>query len=85
VKLPLKVVPGASREGLQWLGDDRGTLKVRVTAAPEKGKANKAVEKLIARRLDLPLSAVTITGGASSPNKIVEISGLSEAKIRAKL
>lgn len=50
MKLVLKVIPGASREGIAgWLGD---TLKVRVTALPEGGKANRAVETIVCRQRD---------------------------------
>ena len=85
MKLPLKVVPGASSEGIQWLGDDHGTLKVRVTAAPEKGKANKAVVKLIAKHLGVPISAVAIISGHTGHNKTVEITGMTESDIRRKI
>jgi len=41
VKLKLKVVPGASSDAVEWLDKESLFLKVRVTAASEKGKANK--------------------------------------------
>jgi len=48
-KLRIKVVPSSSRNAVEgWLGD---TLKVRVTAPPERGKANAAVETTIAEAL----------------------------------
>ncbi|MDH3220620.1 MAG: DUF167 domain-containing protein, partial [Gammaproteobacteria bacterium] len=53
VKISLKVVPGASRDAIAgWYGD---RLRVRVGAAPQRGKANAAVEKLVAHALGLPL------------------------------
>lgn len=60
-------------------------LKVRVSAPPERGKANAAVEELLAAALGLPRERVKIVAGASSPRKIVEIDGLSEAEVRARL
>ena len=82
-KLKLKVVPGASRTELSgWLGD---MLKIRVSAPPEKGKANGAVERLLAEKLGLPKSAITITAGKSAQKKIVEIQGLSSSEVMAKL
>lgn len=85
MKLRLKVVPGASREGLEWLDDDHTILKVRVTAPPEKGKANKAVTKLLAKALDLSPQAVTIASGSGSQQKVVAIAGLTAPQVHARL
>jgi uncharacterized protein (TIGR00251 family) len=83
VKLPLKVVPGSSRNGIVgWLGD---ALRVKVTAAAERGMANAAVEALLSEALALPRGAVKIVAGASSPRKDVEIAGLPETEIRRRL
>lgn len=79
----LKVVPGATREGVEWLGD---LLKVKVRAPPEKGKANTAVEELLAERLSVPLASVKITAGFGSPLKTVELGTLSDInELRARL
>ena len=83
MKLAVKVVPGSSREGIAgWLGHE---LKIRVRQVPEAGRANEAVRKLIAKTLELPLDQVQIVAGTSSPRKTVEISGISEATVLAKL
>lgn len=77
------MVPGASRDGIAgWLGD---ALKVRVAAPPEKGKANAAVEGLIAAALGLPREYVRIVGGHGSARKVVEIDRLDEAEVRRRL
>jgi uncharacterized protein YggU (UPF0235/DUF167 family) len=82
-KLAVKVVPGSSRSGIAgWLGD---TLRVRVTASPERGKANKAVEALLSEVLALPSGGARIVAGESSPRKTVEIIGISESEIRRRL
>ena len=82
-RLAIKVVPGASRSGIAgWLGD---TLKVRVTAPAEQGKANAAVEELLAEALGLPRDCVRIAKGTASPRKVVEIAGLSEVEVRSRL
>ena len=70
----LKVVPGGSRDALGGPLGDR--LKVRVSAPPEGGKANRAVLKLLADALGLSVRALTIVRGASSPLKTVEVNGL---------
>ncbi|MGA8203530.1 MAG: DUF167 domain-containing protein [Woeseiaceae bacterium] len=83
VKLQVKVVAGSSRSCIAgWLGD---TLRIRVSAPPERGKANAAVEALLSETLGLSVSEVKIVSGTSSPRKVVRILGLSEAEIRRKL
>jgi len=82
-RLAVKVVPGASRDGIAgWLSD---TLKVRVSAPAERGRANAAVEALLAEALGLPRGAVRVVSGKTSPRKRVEIAGLSEAEVRSRL
>ncbi|HEB89587.1 MAG TPA: DUF167 domain-containing protein [Deltaproteobacteria bacterium] len=82
-RLTVKVVPGASRDEIAgWLEE---SLKIRVVAPPEKGKANSAVEKLLAGALGLSRRAVRVVSGATSQRKTLEISGLSLDEIRSKL
>lgn len=83
ITLQVKVVPGSSRSRIDgWLG---GVLKVRVTAPPEHGKANAAVEALIADALGIPAAHARVVSGTASPRKIVEVTGLSEDDVRARL
>ena len=83
MKLPVKVVPKSSRDRIVgWVGD---ALKICVTAPPEKGRANDAVEALLADALGLPKEQVRITAGLSSPRKSVQIDGLDDAEIRRRL
>ena len=83
IKLAIKVVPGASRNGVAgWLGD---VLKVRVTAPPERGKANAAVEATVAEAVGVPAASVRVVAGHTSPRKVIEIAGLSEAEVRERL
>ncbi len=83
MKLSLKVVPGSSRECIAgWLGE---TLKVRVKSAPEHGKANAAVERVVAEALGLSPGLVRIVAGGASPRKIVEIAGLDDSEILLRL
>jgi uncharacterized protein YggU (UPF0235/DUF167 family) len=58
---------------------------VRVTAPPVDGEATAACLKLLARRLGLPPSALTLFRGARSPVKVVAVRGLDLAEIRARL
>ncbi len=63
--------PGASRDLVSGLHGE--ALKVRVTAPPAEGRANRALIRLLARELGLPPSAVSILAGASSRNKKIRI------------
>ena len=67
--------------------DDAGRtyLKARVRAAPEDGKANAALEALLAKALGVAKSKVRVTRGAMARLKTVEIEGLSDAEIAAFL
>ena len=71
----LKVVPGSSRDtSVGALGD---RLKLKVAAAAEGGKANKAVCALLARMLGVKARDVEIVSGAASPEKTVRVAGVS--------
>ncbi len=79
-RLSLKVVPGSSRDEIVgWLGD---SLKVKVKAPPEKGRANEAVVALLAERLGVDASTISVVSGHGSPAKIVTINGLDDAALR---
>lgn len=83
MRLSLKVVPGSSANEISgWLGD---SLKIRVRAPAESGKANAAVRKILAATLGLHKRAVTIISGSTSARKVVEISGLTAVEVRTKL
>ncbi len=83
MKLKIKVIPSSSKDCLVgWLQD---ALKVKVKAPPEKGKANKAVIKVLEKSLALAKGSVTIAGGATSCHKIVEIRTDDETLINKKL
>lgn len=70
----MKVTPrSASSEVVGVLGD--GTLKVRLVAAPEKGKANAELCRVLAKHYRVAPSAVTILSGHTSAVKFVRIEG----------
>ena len=83
MKLQIKVIPSSSKDCIAgWLED---TLKVKVKAPPEKGKANKAVIKTLEKSLDLPKGSISISSGTTSTRKIIEINGVDENSINKKL
>lgn len=81
-RLRLKVVPGARSAGIEWLGE---LLKVKVTAAPEKGRANEAVIELLAQQLGINTSAIHLVSGHTSPLKTLDIGGLTIDDVRQRL
>ncbi len=69
------MIPGASRTEIAgWLGD---SLKIKVAAPPEKGRANQAVIRLLAGKLGVPSQSITVVQGETSQRKTLEIDGLS--------
>ena len=58
------------------IGEHDGRLKVEVKTPPEKGKANQAVEALVADQLGVRKSAVSIVAGMTSRKKTVRIEGI---------
>ena len=62
-----------------------GVIRVRVTAAPEDGAANKAALALLRRRLGLAAGALRIVGGAASRRKWLEADGISEEDLWRRL
>ena len=83
MKLSVKVVPASSRDSIAgWLGE---TLKIKVKAPPEKGKANKAVIKLLEKTLALKKGTVSIDSGGSSSRKILLINSEDETALYGKL
>jgi len=83
VKLRIRVVPGAKRAGV--LGRYGEAWKVRVTAAPERGRANDAVAALLARCVGVERGAVQVVAGLASRDKVVELVGLSREEAERRL
>lgn len=71
VMLEVRVSPKASRNAIN--GWHEGRLKISVTAAPDRGKANQAVERLLAAQLGLPRGAVEVVHGHTQRNKRVRL------------
>jgi len=65
----VKAVPGASRDEIAGVLGDR--LKIRISAPPEGGKANKAICRLLAKRLGVPPRDVSLERGEGKPEKRV--------------
>lgn len=78
VDLFVRLTPRSSKdgvEGVEMTADGRAHLAARVRAVPEKGAANAALEKLLAKTLAVPKNAVTVVAGGTSRLKTVRIVG----------
>jgi hypothetical protein len=86
----VRLTPKSSIEGVDGVAPSAEgmALAARVRAVPAEGEANAAVEKLVARWLDVPKSTVRVTAGAKSRIKSLTISGEThclEQRLKAKL
>ncbi len=83
MKLHIKVIPSSSKDYIAgWLED---TLKVKVKAPPDKGKANKAVIKMLEQLLLLPKGSINIKSGLTSSRKIININVTNDSVIKKQL
>lgn len=82
-RLRLRVSPGGGRTAV--VGRQGEAWKVRVTEAPERGRANEAVLRLLADTLALPRTAVTLVSGHGGREKIVELAGVGPALVERRL
>ena len=79
-----KIVPG-SNSPTRFCGLLDGMLKVKVSAAPEKGKANKCLLEFLAGQLGVKKNAINIISGQTSPIKHIQVTGLSTDTLLKKL
>ncbi|HZG27445.1 hypothetical protein SAMN05421890_2923 [Ensifer adhaerens] len=81
VRLSVKLTPNAGRDGIDGAetgADGESMLKARVTAVPEKGKANKALIEILAKSMKLPKSSISVISGDTARKKILRIEGDTE-------
>jgi len=81
--LSLYVQPRSSRNELAGLHGD--ALKLRLTAPPVEGRANKAVVSFLAKLLKIPKSAILIKSGLQSRSKKLVLSRVHEDDVRRLL
>ena len=75
IALPVKAQPGSRRNGV--VDEHAGSLKVAVTQAPEKGKANDAIIEVLANLLELKRNQLRLVSGATSSLKRFLVTGVS--------
>ena len=74
--LRIRLQPKASRDEI--VGPHGDSIRIRVTAPPVDGRANRALCRLIAKHAGVPPSAVSVIKGETSRDKIVRVEGLDE-------
>jgi uncharacterized protein (TIGR00251 family) len=82
-RLKLRVIPGAGRSEI--VGRYGEAWKVRVGAAPERGRANAELVQLLSERLGVRPAALSIVSGHTARDKVVELQGLSAAEAAGRL
>ncbi len=81
--IPVKVVPGASRDRIVGvLGD---CLKIATSQPAEKGKANKAVAAILANALGVSKKDVTLVSGPTNPRKEFLIIGMTCRQVHKRM
>ncbi|MBX5169413.1 MULTISPECIES: DUF167 domain-containing protein [unclassified Rhizobium] len=78
LRLAVRLTPNGGRDAIDGIeADGKGEthLKARVTAVPEKGKANKALIRLVAGSLRIPQTSVSLISGDTARKKILRIEG----------
>jgi len=83
VILPVRAHAGARKNGI--LGEHNGMLRVAVTAAPEKGKANRAIIAVLSDALETPKSSIELVAGETSPQKRFLIAGADAEQLRRRI
>ena len=78
LRLSIRLTPNGGRDaidGVETGSDGECHLKARVSAVPEKGKANKALIALLAKSLGIPKSSISLVSGDTARKKILRIDG----------
>tara|TARA_E500000305_G_scaffold95289_1_gene84784 strand:+ start:2789 stop:3118 length:330 start_codon:yes stop_codon:yes gene_type:complete len=82
LRLRVRLTPSASRNGIGGVAmdaEDVAWLTATVTSAPENGRANKALIKMLAKSWKLPKSCIDVRLGATQRRKTLLIAGDGKA------
>ncbi len=75
--LRIKVIPKSPKSEIAEIMTDESdeqTIKIRIKAAPEKGKANAELIKFLSKELNIPKSNISIISGKTDKLKLIKIS-----------
>lgn len=80
IRISVRVQPRASVTQVTGLHGD--ALRVRLTAPPVDGAANAALVEFLSETFGIPRASITIVAGATSRTKVVELTGITEERVR---
>ncbi len=83
ITIMVRVIPRASRDAIE--GAYGESLKVRLMAPALENRANEALRRLLAERLNVQVAAVRIVAGEKSRTKRISIAGITREQIITKL
>jgi uncharacterized protein (TIGR00251 family) len=83
ITIMVRVIPRASRDAIE--GAYGESLKVRLMAPALENRANEALRRLLADRLNVQVAAVRIVAGEKSRTKRISIAGITREQIITKL
>jgi len=83
IMIMVRVIPRASRNSIE--GAYGESLKVRLMAPALENRANEALRRLLAVRLNVQVAAVSIVAGEKSRTKRISIAGITREQIITKL
>ncbi len=81
--IQVRVLPRSSRN--EVVGRDSGVFRIKLTAPPLEGRANKALKNFLAERLGVPKSDIEFVSGERSRTKSIKIKGLSSDEVERLL
>lgn len=82
--ITIRVTPRMAKNEIYDILDD-GTVKIRLTAPPVEGKANKELIKFLSQILDVPASSIEIIAGQTGHDKLVSILNLNSEQVQQKI
>ena len=81
--MAVRAIPGARKSEIT--GEENGRLKVRLSAPPAEGKANRELLRLLAKEMGLRKSQARLVSGERSRDKIVLLAGLPASEVKNRL
>jgi hypothetical protein len=82
--ITVRVTPRTAKNEIHDILDD-GTVKIRLTAPPVEGKANKELIKFLSSVLDIPPSSIEILAGQTSHDKLVSILNMRSEEVQLRI